>query len=429
MRFEDQTADRRTFLRGTAATAAALMAPRLARADNGETLPPVRAVTKGPGFHWFGYYDKLEFDPTGRYLLGMKVDFEHRSPRPDDVITVGMVDLRDGDRWVELGHSRSWCWQQGCMLQWLPGSKTEVIWNDREGDRFVSRILDVKTRETRTVPAPVYALSPDSAWAVSPDFSRLNTTRPGYGYAGVPDPNAGMKAPDDAGLWRTDLATGKTDLLLSFRQVAGLPYDGLTAKGGVPAGEATHWFNHLLVAPDGSRVVFLHRWGGPNGESRLTRMITCDPDGSNLFVLNPSGMTSHFIWRDPTHILAWALHPSHGAKFYVFEDRTGKAEVVGPDVMTQDGHCTYLPGHDNRWIVNDTYPDRDRRQNPYLFDTKSGTRHPLGHFLSPKEYTGEWRVDTHPRTSPDGRFVAIDSPHEGGRQLHLIDVTGITGRG
>ena len=60
------------------------------------TLPPVRPLTRGPGFHWFGYYDKLEFDPDGRYVLGMEVDFEHRSPRADDVIKVGMVDLKDG---------------------------------------------------------------------------------------------------------------------------------------------------------------------------------------------------------------------------------------------------------------------------------------------------------------------------------------------
>ena len=47
--------------------------------------PPanMRAITKGPGFHWFGYYDKLQFDPTGRFVLGMEVDFEHR--RPADV--------------------------------------------------------------------------------------------------------------------------------------------------------------------------------------------------------------------------------------------------------------------------------------------------------------------------------------------------------
>ena len=76
------------------------------------------------------------------------------------------------------------------MLQWLPGSRSEVIWNDRDGDRFVSHILDVHTRKKRTLPAPIYALSPDGKWALAPDFRRLHDTRPGYGYAGIPDRNA-----------------------------------------------------------------------------------------------------------------------------------------------------------------------------------------------------------------------------------------------
>ena len=83
---------------------------------------PVRPITSGPSCHWFGYYDKFEVDPSGRYVLGMEVNFEHRSPRPKDVIRVGMVDLEEGNRWLELGESRAWCWQQGCMLQWLPGT-------------------------------------------------------------------------------------------------------------------------------------------------------------------------------------------------------------------------------------------------------------------------------------------------------------------
>ena len=58
-----------------------------------------------------------------------------------------MVDLEENDRWIDLGTTRAWNWQQGCMLQWLPGSNSKVIWNDREGNRFVSRILDVHSRE------------------------------------------------------------------------------------------------------------------------------------------------------------------------------------------------------------------------------------------------------------------------------------------
>jgi hypothetical protein len=35
----------------------------------------------------------------------MEVDFEHRSPKPDDAIKIGMVDLKDNDHWVKLGQT------------------------------------------------------------------------------------------------------------------------------------------------------------------------------------------------------------------------------------------------------------------------------------------------------------------------------------
>jgi hypothetical protein len=390
-------------------------APLILRAQ--ENLPPVRAITQGPDFHWFGYYDKLQFDPSSRYVLANRVNFQGRSPAPGDEISLGMIDLQDHDHWSAIASTKAWCWQQGCMLQWLPGSKSEVIFNDREGDRFVSRIIDVKSRKQRTLPAPIYALSPDAKWAIHPDFARLHDTRPGYGYAGITDPNRDTAAPNNAGISRLDLASGKHDLLIPFSRAAAIPspHDDMTG--------AKHWFNHLLVSPDGKRFVFLHRWQKPTDRTFTTRMITANPDGTDLWVLDPYGQTSHFIWRDPAHILAWARHPSDGDRFYLYRDRTDRVEVIGRGVMTVNGHCTYLPN--KRWILNDTYPDKERNQNPYLFDTETGKRHPLGHFPSPREYANEFRCDTHPRFSPDGTKVTIDSPHQGGRQIYLIDISGI----
>ena len=178
-------------------------------------LPPVRAITHVPKFHWFSYYDKLQFDPSGRYVLGMEVDFEHRSPNPNDVISIGMVDLNDNDHWLKLGLSRSWCWQQGCMLQWLPGSKNEIIWNDRQDDRFVCHILNVFSGKKRTLPHPIYTISPDGRTAVAPDFRRIQDMRPGYGYAGLPDPHKDDLAPKDSGIFRIDLKTGPSRLGLA----------------------------------------------------------------------------------------------------------------------------------------------------------------------------------------------------------------------
>lgn len=390
------------------------------RAAAAEQLPPVRTITRGPRHHWFGYYDKLQFDPAGRRVLGMAVDFEHRSPQLGDTITIGMVDLADGDRWTELGTSNAWGWQQGCMLQWRPGSADEIVWNDRVGDRFVAQVLNVSTGARRTLPRPIYTIAPNGRTAFGIDFGRLQLMRPGYGYAATTADASAV--PADAGIWRIDLDTGKDELVVSVADVVGFQpqphFAGLN-----------HWFNHLLVNTDSTRLEFLHRCG--KGGGFRTRMLTMNLDGTDRFVLEDAGMVSHFIWRDPDHILAWAQPAGRPAGFWIYRDRTRALERLGADVMTQDGHCTYLPG--NRWILCDTYPDKQRLQHPYLFEIASQRRVPLGHFESPPAYTGEWRCDTHPRFSPDGRQVCIDSPvgdsQAGGqgRQMHLIDVSGIVG--
>jgi hypothetical protein len=420
------TMKRRDFLFATGAGLTGLGTTARAEAGLNENapLPPVRQLTRRPGYHWFAYYDKLQFCPEDRLILGNQVQFEHRSPRPDDVIKVGMVDTGDGDKWIELGESSSWNWQQGCMLQWLPGDSHTVLWNDRQADRFICRLKDVKTGDTRTIDRAIYAVSPDGKWGVSTDFRRLNDTRPGYGYCGIPDPNANVAAPADSGLWLVDLESGKERLVFTMEQAAAIPYDGH------PDGfskNAKHWFNHLLFSPDGSRFIFLHRWKGEGDRSFVTRLFTINADGTDPYILDPLGKTSHFVWQDPGHVFAWAFHPSHGDKFYLLKDKTREVTVVGPEKMPVNGHNTYIPGTNYEWVLNDTYPDEQRRQNPYLYHIPTGRRFALGHFHSPAFYLGEWRCDTHPRSSRNGKLVCIDSPHRDGRQMHLIDISDIIG--
>jgi hypothetical protein len=227
-----------------------------------DKLPSVRRITRGPLRHWFGYYDKLQFDPTVRYVLGMEVDFEHRSPTADDVIKIGMVDLEENDRWIELGESSAWCWQQGCMLQWLPGSKTKVLWNDRSGDHFICRILDVETRQSQEIPQPIYSISPDGKSAITPDFRRIQDVRHGYGYAGIADPHFDDPAPRDSGIFHIDLETGESKLIISLADIARL---GIIpdAKLGIK-----HYFNSTTYTHDAN---FLQRKTHIGWNTRLCR--------------------------------------------------------------------------------------------------------------------------------------------------------------
>ena len=248
-----------------AASAVPLFGSTAAAQSDQQQLPPVRTITRGPKHHWFGYYDKLEFDPTNRYVLSNEVDFEGRTPRADDVIRVGMVDTRDNDKWIELGSSPAWGWQQGCMLQWRPQSGAEVVWNDREGDQYVCRVLNVKTRRTRTLPRPIYALSPDGKWAITADFARIQRMRPGYGYVGLERSFPRERAPEESGVWKMNLHTGESELIFSLADAAKIDHHGK------PLADKWNYFNHLLISPDSSRFIVLHRWrdstgNGPDAE-------------------------------------------------------------------------------------------------------------------------------------------------------------------
>jgi hypothetical protein len=146
----------------------------------------------------------------------------------------------------------------------------------------------------------------------------------------------------------------------------------------------------------------------------------------------PNGYTSHFIWQDNEHILAQSRHwdGNEGWGNFLFKDVDGGGMVreVGRGVLDPSGHLSYLPG--GQWILNDTYPKtKARMQTPHLYHVASGKRVDLESFHLPAVYKGEWRVDTHPRFSPNGKIVCIDAPVQGqGRQLHLIDISDVIGR-
>lgn len=394
----------------------------------------VEQLTKGDAQHWSGYYDKFQVDPSGRYVLANEVDHFFRSPTVGDTLRIQLIDLQDNNSRRQIGTSTSWGWQQGCMLQWIPGSSEEVIWNDHGPDGFISKVYNIRTGTLRTLPRAIYTLSPDGKYALCIDFERLQFFRPGYGYPVKNSRSDWEKIPTDGGVYKMDLQTGESTLIVSYSQVAALE----RPQGSVR--DYYHWFNHLLINPSGTRFILLNRSRPvPSSEEMsayrkqhpevkshfLTRAITANMDGSGLYPLNDSGEFSHFIWKGDDAICAWAI-PDDGDKagFFVFQDESKNYEAVGAGIMTHNGHNTYVPGTNDEWILNDTYPlGEERLQELYLFHVPTQRKVSLGKFHEPKEFKGEWRCDLHPKTSQDGRFVIFDSTHGGdGRQLYKIDI-------
>ena len=224
-----------------------------------------------------------------------------------------------------------------------------------------------------------------------------------------PDPSRDVAAPMDSVIYRINLETGERDDLISVFDIARIPYER-------PELGDKHYFNHIQWSPDGNRFIFLNRWNRQRG-GRETRMFTATANGSDLRLVNVG--SSHFEWRDAEHILIWVrdayrLFPDDGS--------AGPGEVVW---RARNGHQSYLPGKE--WLITDTYPlGPNQEQHVYLHHAPTGSNVLLGAFPSPNAYRGEWRCDTHPRLSPTGTKVVIDSPHGGdGRQMYLIDISAI----
>jgi hypothetical protein len=446
---------------------------------------PITAVTpeplggKGAGaeHYFFGYYDKCPWEPgggrPGRRLLAHRTGFLDRFPSASDAAEIGLIDEATR-RFEPLARTRAWNWQQGSQLQWLPGalhsppqapgSPPLLVYNDRRDGRLVSVIADAGGREQRVLDEPIYAVAPDGSSALTLSYPRLTLLRPEYGYPGLTDPHAAVAAPDNDGIFRLDLRTGRRELLVSIAAVA--------AHRPSPLGAGRHHYvNHLMYNPSGARLCFLHRFQRSDGIVH-SRLFTLNAGGGDLRLLM-EGMISHYSWRDDDTLLAWAgrrkllagaggggparrlvaaarrsLKPIYYAlgkprflmnrvmrdSYLLISDAEKAAtEVFAASQLTTDGHCTWSPGDlaagRPRWVLTDGYPDLRSRQPLYLWDTVKGQGYEIGRYPTPRGLDGAIRVDLHPRFSRDGRKVCIDSAMDGRRRMYVVDVAALVAPG
>lgn len=367
----------------------------------------------------FFFYQVLQFDTTGRYLLGLRVYCQSRDVRADDRGDVGYIDLKDGFRWTKIGETTAWNWQQGNRLQWRPRSD-EIVWNDRsdDGKHFVCRTYDFRTSARRTLPRPIYDLSPDGSTALTHDFERMNPFK-GTEYVGIADAFEHELAPSKTGIWKMSMDTGKAEMILSLDQMATIAY-----PKGRPASGFLYFFREGWN-PSGTRLVTFIK----DHTNNIFEAYSLNPDGSDVRYLyhNPS----HHAWKDDRHIVDYGRHAPPGGDtpmggYFLFQDDgTGKSKEL-LWASNFDGHDSFLPAPGSDWIISDTYVISGQ-QHLFLFHRPTKLFVPLARLKSTAEdvpnFTGEYRVDLHPRFSRDGRIVCIDSTYEGlGRQMYIIDI-------
>lgn len=367
--------------------------------------------------YFFGYYDKSPWDATGRYMLCMRAKDTWSEPDPKGEAEILLFDGQDGNAFRVITKTHTWNVQQGCMAQWLgPDYSSKIIYNDLRNGKYCSVILEVTSGKERVLPMPVYTVSADGKTALTLDFSRLHNLRPGYGYSALLEKTEGVALPDENCIWRMDLETGEAVPLLKYTDFASFePRPEMQVEG------SGHKVNHLMLSPNGKRFMVLYRWF--NGARKYTRLITCNIDGSDMYLLSDDDMVSHCYWKDDEHIIAFENKYGKGTGYFLMKDKSNEYTHLWPE-LNGDGHPSYCPT-DNSLVVFDTYPDRARIQEVKVAkdtDVEGKEIKVLARVFAPFKYDNDTRCDLHPRWSRDGKKICFDACFEGHRGLYIVNL-------
>ena len=365
--------------------------------------------------YFFGYYDKSPWDSTMRYMLCMKAEDTWSDPDPLGSAQILLIDTENNNQVKDLATTHSWNVQQGCMAQWLgPDFKSRILYNDLRDGKYCSVILDVNTFNERVLPLPCYTVSADGKTALSLDFSRLHSLRLGYGYSELPEATKDVALPATTAVWKIDLESGEVTELLKYTDFASFkPRPEMQEEGSV------HKVNHLMLSPNGKRFMVLYRWFV--GHRKYTRLITCNVDGSDMYLLSDDDMVSHCYWKNDEEIIAFENKHNGGIGYYLMKDKTQEYKHLWRHICN-DGHPSYSPNYDGR-VVFDSYPDKRRVQELKIAsesDVEGGDIEVIARVFSPFKYDNDTRCDLHPRWSPDGTKICFDSTYEGQRGLYII---------
>jgi hypothetical protein len=416
------------------------------------TLPTATRIFESPAdaAYFFGYFNTPQVSADSTRILALRVARFDRVPEPDEVAEVGWFEIgADTPAFHKIGETTAFNWQQGAMFQFLgPDFNRRVIWNHFDGTAYRARIHDLETGQGRDVPA-IYNVFPDGTAATTVDFERHAWFRRGYSYGNVIKPEKNMPVVPEDAIWRVDLETGARTPLITLGEMMALSPHG-TMQG------ATHYLEHSTANPSGSHFVFLHRWRHDNGIH--SRLLVARADGSDIRILNDSGRMSHFCWVSGTRLLGYGgkanpvntlrrnkallkavfspLLPLYkrlvsdtsalaksltGDAYYMFDIETpGKLQLAVPSMRAGDGHPTMLP--DGRHFITDTYARAEKKgERPKLFvvDLETDTHAVLDELGSIDRYDETpQRCDLHPRVSPAGDIVSIDTMDGGQRRTY-----------
>lgn len=385
----------------------------------------VEQITRGPHHHFFGYIGQSLTTPwnaSGRYILTLRTTFHDRMPTRTDGADICLVDTQNGYAVTPIEKTHGWNFQQGTMFYWHPAdAEKQFFFNDRdpETNRIFTVLYDIeqkkRVREYRFEEVPVAngGVSPTGEFFLAINYARMARLRPVTGYPESADMTENVPAPENDGVFKVDIKSGKRTLLVSFRQLRDLLQDRHEHINDVG-----FYINHSLSSRDGRHVYFYAR--ARYGKSSMAVNVPCSvsTDGTNLKAHEFIG--GHPEWDEGTVVIG-AKKPGRQVRYDIEQQK-----IIGEIGNTNDfpnPEGDVALGPKGQWFANG-YSLNDRKDIKYIvMRRKDKAKAESPRFSRGPYQRGELRIDPAPRWNRDATKLLVPGmTADGTRQLHLLNI-------
>ena len=406
----------------------------------------VKKIIEGNVF--CGYYDLHPLSKDNRFILLHKAKFNDREVQANDYVEIVIYDL-EKDIGEVIDQTLAWNWQQGSRLQWVGLELNRYIaYNSFDVNNGILHgvIYDSYEKKSTKIDMPIYSISSCGNVVISYDFNRMYKARKAYSYAVCESSSGEVVNNKGVGISVYDInKKTKNNIVLIEDLIAFKPETSMDF--------GCHWVDSPIFREGDSEIIFLHRWIKSDGF--YSRLYAVNIDGSNLRLLNDSGVVNHIDTRG-NHVLfdGFGSNSVNSIRKYSFVSKSFKyllpfyhmlanrmpkvrsrllthyyyltnidsgEEIAILKSLPSVAHPSLSPLADGQFL-SDTYEMKDLHRYLYLCNTKTNKYILLLKQYSPKEYNGtEYRCDLHPKWSIDGGKYTVDFIENSERKVLVSD--------
>ena len=361
-------------------------------------------IKSSPKDSFVGYYDHTPWSDDMKYFL------YHTKKNKALHLNLALDFSNFSKSMITIAKQKKFNLQQGIRPIWL--NKKEIIFNSIVANKLLASVYNLDNQTIKNYDYPVQEISNTKNIYFSIDYSHLEFLNPDYGY-NINKTNIKKVIID--GILGFDYKKEKILFKLCKEKIHSLSFN----KNKIESNDCE--INHISSSPIENKFIFIYRSNKNKGFSEL---FIYDYEKNNLKLLFSGSIVSHYCWIDKNNIFIYMGRDTDDQGFYTLNHTTGIFKFLNKELhINGDGHPSISP--DREWVVYDSYPDKKRISYLNLYNFKNNSIVNIGEFFSPMNSYGYNRCDLHPRWSPDGKYISIDSVHESVRKTYLIDVSKI----